>query len=224
MDPHSSNLILTPPSFGPLLFNPQGSPSDEARTDVGFILCTEAIPKKNLGVAIEWAASTEAPFFCSPSDADRLEREGFGAYRFQRIQSYRELGFQGGSLIFHPASGPRPKGFRGILRDLGDALGWGKRSAFHVVVKPMRGETTLYLSTPYVDSLEWQLLTDSKPKLVIGSASYPVEAWWGLSERFGYSIVRADTLTSAPGQGDASENAEASQAWLSKVSPASSQF
>jgi hypothetical protein len=214
MDPHSSNLILTTASFGPLLINPQRAPTDETRFEPAFVLCTEPISRKNLGTAIEWAASTEAPFFCTPRDADRMEREGFGSYRFQRINGFREIGFQGGSLIFHPAKGPRPQGLKGFLRDFKDAFGWTKKDAFHVVVRPIRGDASLFLSTPHVDSLEWQLLMESKPKLIIGSNSYPQEAWWALSERYGYSIVRADAYNQSA--------AEGSKSWETPASTASS--
>lgn len=175
--------------FGPLVIQPEQI-SEEEIARARYILFPDQIPQEKFAAALEWAAISEAPVFCTASDLKKFEQEGFGAYRFNVLGGFRELGFERGSLRFIPARRKQSAGWRGIVEDLADAWGWSRRESFHVVVKsPDRG-SFLYLATPFIEKGEWSLLTEDKPKRIYASAQYGRLYWKALAERFGVTIER----------------------------------
>lgn len=200
MDPHSRNFILTPPQFGPFIVNPSAGPCEAVRLDVAFILCPDPLTETQLDAAASWAMSTDAPFYCTAGDAQRLIERGFSDDRFQQVLGPQEISFQGGTLIFHPVRGLKASGVRGLWERVRQAYQRPTPSAFHMLIKPDRSPSLLYLSSPYLDALEARRLLQHQPSVVVGSDTFADEAWWALSERLGCPIVRADTWLRGPGK------------------------
>jgi hypothetical protein len=198
-DDPSRNLILSLGSFGPLCLQPDEINEEELQR-ARYVVFAEPIADEKFAVAVEWAAHSQAPIFCTQSDLKRFVREGFGAYRFNTLGGFREVGFEEGSLKFIPARPPRANGLRGILRELADVWGLTARNAFHVVAKSKRGETLLYLNNPFMDRSEWSLLKEDAPRRVYGNPRYPAFYWLALSEKLGTNVeffARVDSMAGA---------------------------
>ena len=186
-DSSDRNLTMQLGDFGPLVIQPEQISEDEIAR-ARYILFPDQIPQDKFAAALEWAAVSEAPVFCTASDLKKFEKEGFGAYRFNVLGGFRELGFERGSLRFVPARRKQSTGWRGLVEDLADAWGWSRRESFHVVVKsPDRG-CFLYLATPFIEKSDWALLTEDKPKRVYASSQYGRVYWTALAERLGVTI------------------------------------
>src|SRR5690606_39109531 len=120
--------------FGPITFQPDEFSEGEVHRS-RYLVFPDRIPDASFDVAVEWAAHSEAPIFCTAHDMRRFVKEGFGAYRFNTLGGFREIGFEGGSLKFVPARPKASKGLGGWLRELGDAWGLISRESYHVIAK-----------------------------------------------------------------------------------------
>jgi hypothetical protein len=186
-DSPSRNLSIQLGNFGPLAIQPTEIHEDEmARAQC--ILFPTPIPAEHFSKALEWAASSQAPIFCTASDLKRFEQEGFGAYRFHMLGGFRELGFSEGSLKFVPARQKNSLGWRGLMEDLADAWGWSRREAFHVIVRNPELSSVLYLATPFIDKTDWSLLCEDGPAKVLGNPQYGSIYWTALAEKLGVEI------------------------------------
>jgi len=186
-DSPDRNLVLQLGDFGPLVIQPEQIAEDEIAR-ARYIVFPDRIPEERFAAALEWASVSEAPVFCTAGDLRRFEKEGFGAYRFNILGGFRELGFESGALRFVPARHKHSTGWRGLVEDLADAWGWSRRECFHVIAKaPGRG-TVLYLATPFVEKSEWAMLCEDKPTRIVGSSHYGRVYWTALAERIGVTI------------------------------------
>jgi len=233
-DDPSRNLTLSLGSFGPITFQPDEFSEDELHRS-RYLVFPDRISEKAFDVAVEWAAHSESPIFCTAHDVRRFVKEGFGAYRFNTLGGFREIGFEKGSLKFVPARTRTVTGLRGWLKDLGDAWGLISRESYHVIAKPERGESHLYLSSPYIDLGEWKVLSEDRPTRIYGSPEYPSFYWLALSEKLGTDIrffARVDNSTGATQKifpdlgGNSSEKVFKKSVWLpldrSNTGPSSS--
>jgi hypothetical protein len=186
-DSSDRNLTLNLGDFGPLVIQPEEASEDHIGR-ARFIVFPDRIPEEKFSVALEWAAVSEAPVFCTAGDLKRFEKEGFGAYRFNVLGGFRELGFEKGALRFIPARQKHSTGWKGLLEDLADMWGWTRREAFHVIMKSPGKGAILYLATPFIDKSEWPLLTEDKPSRIVGSSHFGRIYWMALSSRVGVDI------------------------------------
>jgi hypothetical protein len=185
-----SNLTFHCQSMGDIVIQPTKMPKDELNR-VSLVAFPERLDSQGRAVLVEWASATQAPIFCLAADAESMVDEGFGPYRFHKIDGFREVDFQGGALEFYPARRQKPDGIRGAVFEIAEKLGFYAPHSFHVVVRPKVGSAFLYLSTPQIDRVEWQLLMNSKPEFVVGSARVSQEAWAEFSERTHQSVLSA---------------------------------
>jgi hypothetical protein len=195
-DDPSRNLTLSLGGFGPISLQPDEFNEEELQR-ARYIVFPHAISEEKFGVAVEWASHSQAPIFCTAQDLRRFVREGFGAYRFNTLGGFREIGFEKGSLKFVPARPPRSEGVKGFLRELADAWGIFSRDSFHVVAKASKGESLLYLSNPFIDRSEWRILSEDTPQRIYGNPLYPAFYWLALSEKLGADVqffAREDTM------------------------------
>jgi hypothetical protein len=186
-DSPNRNLALQLGDFGPLVIQPEDANDDEIGR-ARYILFPDKIPQEKFAAALEWASVSESPVFCTSADLKRFEDEGFGAYRFNALGGFRELGFERGTLRFVPARRKQGKGWLGLVEDLADAWGWSRREAYHVIIKAPGKRTILYLTTPFVNKTEWAVLCEDKPERIIGSAQFGRLYWTALAERIGANI------------------------------------
>lgn len=183
----SRNLTLSLDSFGPITIQPDEYSEDEVHRSK-YIIFPDQIHASEFEAAVDWATHSEAPIFCTQRELKNFEREGFGAYRFNVLRDYQEIGFENGSLKFVPAFIKQQSGFKQWLRELGDAMGIISRKTFHVIAKSNNGKSQLYLSSPYISKSEWSVLIEEKPDKIFGSPRYPAFYWLALSEKLGSDI------------------------------------
>ncbi len=186
-DSPSRNLTLQLGDFGPLVVQPEEASEDEIGR-ARYVIFPDRIPDEAFAAALDWAAMSQAPIFCTAHDLKRFEQEGFGAYRFNALGGFRELGFEAGSLRFIPARRKQASGLRGVWEDLSDAWGWSRRESFHVAMRSPSEGSTLYLATPFVDKGDWAMLTEDKPQRIFGSPLFGRLYWTALAEKLGVNI------------------------------------
>ncbi len=124
---------------------------------------------ETLAAISEWAASSQAPIFCLPKDIERLEADGFGNYRFLKLDGYREVDFQGGTLEFFPAKRVENRsGLQVVARQILSQLGLYRSDSFHVRIWPERERPVLVLAHANLDAVEATVLRGTeKPSLAI---------------------------------------------------------
>jgi hypothetical protein len=143
-----------------------------------------------------------------------LVKEGFGPYRFHKIDGFREIDFQGGTLEFYPSRRQRPEGLKGAFFEVAEKLGFYPPHSFHVVVRPKTGASFVYLASPQIDRVEWQLLMQCQPEFIIGSSMVSASEWLELSERTQRTILWAKTQGELGIQSVVPENSSArSKQW-----------
>jgi hypothetical protein len=176
--------------MGDIVIQPTKMPQDELHR-VALVAFPERLDAQSRAVLVEWASATQVPIFCLAADVEALVEEGFGPYRFHKIDGFREVDFQGGALEFYPARRQKPEGLRGAMFEIAEKLGFYAPQSFHVVVRPKVGSSFLYLSTAQMDRVEWQLLMSSKPEFVVGSPRVSLDAWREFSERTETNVLPA---------------------------------
>ena len=202
--------------MGQIVFQPiSATPEDLEKASL--VIIPERINKDFFNVAVEWAAATQVPIFCHGADVPFFEAEGFGSYRFHRLDTYREVEFQGGSLEFFPALRRKAKGIRGISQELAERTGFLKTPSFHVLMRPRNERPVLYLASTQISASEWSVLTRSKPDLVIGSPAATKTEWQLFSTLIKKRVVPAQGLETVKTQPLTREKAaREGPAWDSK--------
>lgn len=194
MDSHIS-LIVQSSSMGKIALQPVATdPKLLSETSLAIFPCP--IERKDLGSIVEWAAATQIPIFCRGVDIPQLEREGFGSYRFLKLDGYREVDFQGGTLEFFPARPRRQAGLRTQLRTVAEFFGWSSGpTSFHVRIRPKNERPVLVLAGAEIDNVEWALLNRENPSAVValdGAVSFEERS--ALELRFGAKILSSGAV------------------------------
>ena len=185
-----------------------------------LVLFPHRIHKNEFNVAVEWAAGTQTPIFCHQAEVSKFEAEGFGAYRFHRLDGYKEIDFQGGAVEFFPAKRKRQTGVKGNFFELGERLGLVRTPSYHVLIRPKNERPVLYLSSAHIDISEWALLSKSNPSHVVGSSLVTKHEWHSLSTQLKRKVLPAAEMisvqTQALGTNGATSLAETAS-WIPKV-------
>jgi hypothetical protein len=178
-------LVLQPSSIDPRLLS-----------EASLVIFPLRIERKGLSTIVEWAAATQVPIFCRAQDIPTLEEEGFGAYRFLKLEGYREVDFQGGTIEFFPARRRKEGGLKGRLASLADFFGWSpKPNGFHVRIRPKNERPVLFLASPEVDSVEWTLLIRDNPSSIVAFDDVVTDDERGLLEkRFNAKILASSSV------------------------------
>jgi hypothetical protein len=189
----SKNLLVESPTMGSILIQPSEGPGQTRRLPTinpGLLLFPKRMESdEELNVAAEWAACTQSPIFCHAKDISKLIDEGFGSYRFNKLEGYREIFLAGGVVEFYPARRALKPGLRGMLNEAGDFLHVLPTPSFHVLIRPTRESSVLYLSSPRIDAVEWKILMRAKPSFLIGAESASRQDWQVLSLRSGKHVT-----------------------------------
>jgi hypothetical protein len=175
-----SNFSILSPRLGqvvvqPVTFNPSELES------ATIVVYPQRISKESFEVGVEWAASTQTPIFCLKEDVERFEQEGFGSYRFHKLEGYKEVDYEGGSIEFFPAREKSLKGLRGLTTNLARFLGKRTPNAFHFLVHPKGEASILYLASDQVNSHEWELFMKKNPSHIVGSTTTSNVEWHSFS-------------------------------------------
>lgn len=169
-------MLVESQSLGLIVIQPTTLYIEESER-ANLLLFPQKISQESLLVGVEWAASTQTPIFCLPTDVTKFEEEGFGAYRFHKIDGYREVDFQGGSIEFFPARRRRLKGIKGLSQEMAEFMGWAPHPGYHVVIRPQGEASVLYLASTVVDNSEWKTLTQTNPQTIIGAEAHSKSEW-----------------------------------------------
>ena len=206
------HVQIVSPAMGEILIHPADRPVEGA-PDPAFIVYPSSIGHQPLETIVDWAAATQSPIFCLPQDIPDLVDEGFSSYRFHRLDGFREVGFQNGSIEFYPARPPATGVFSQLIRDVAGAAGLAKPNAFHVLVRPRRETAVLYLASPKIDRFEWATLMRSRPGIILGSPNFPAHIWKEFSLMFGVVVrtgldLRNVATTNTPSIAASSKNVQ----------------
>lgn len=190
-----NNLKVKSQSLGTIFIEPRFA--DKADIAAAKIVVYPAPFDSGLTAAVvEWAASTQVPFFCHVQQLSKLKNEGFGSYRFQKLDSFKEVDFLAGSIEFFPSRSKKFSGLRGWMQEVKEILGFKNIPGFHMIIKPRKEQHVLYLSHPYIDHIEWSLISKGDPLAIIGSENFPRETWVKLGQKFKTSIFFAEDIAS----------------------------
>lgn len=175
--------------MGDIFIQPETCEPDELAA-AALAVYPHRLQSEDLSSIVEWAAGTQTPIFCHERDIPALEGQGFGAYRFHGISGYKEVGFQGGALEFYPARRQKRGWWANLVTEFMEAFRFLSAPTYHVLLRPRNEGSVLYLTSTSLDSVEWRVLTKSRPTLIIGSATVSNEAWDAFSQRFGVKVVK----------------------------------
>ena len=189
MDTHRTfNLKIKTQNLGNVFIEPSAALQKDIES-AKVVIYPAPIPDGSLSVAVEWAAGTQVPFFCHTNELEKLKAEGFGTYRFQKLDSFKEVDFLAGSIEFFPSREKKQKGARGFIQEIKEIFGVKNIPGFHLILKPRKEQQVLYLSHPFIDHIEWGLLTKGDPLAIVGSSQYSRETWQELGQRFRSTIL-----------------------------------
>lgn len=214
----AKNLSIESPSMGRLLIQPARFPTeDEVKSEElrpSMLIYPRRMSEGEIEAATEWAASTKLPIFCHAKDIPRLMDEGFGAYRFNKLDGYKEIYFRGGVIEFYPAHRqPRP-GFKGLMQEAGEFFRVLPTQHYHVLLRPQRESPVLHLASSRIDTVEWQVLSRARPAFVIGSPEVSRQDWQVFSLRCGRQVGLEESTESVTIQGVTGAVASATrEAW-----------
>jgi hypothetical protein len=189
------NFSVISPSMGKIVFNPEFINKEEIQS-TALVVFTGRISKATFEVACEWASNAQMPIFCHFKDIELFQKEGFGSYRFHRLESYREIDFQKGSIEFFAARRWKTKELFSRISLMLEYFGFMKPQNFHVLIRPKQEKPVLVLGSPEIDSLEWKMLVSHSPSTVIGTAAAPAAKWKFLSHLTATHIVLASEIES----------------------------
>jgi hypothetical protein len=133
---------------------------------------------QNRAAAVEWAATSQTPIFCHSEDIPSLVQEGFGTYRFHKLEGFKEIDFQGGAIDFFPAQRPKSKGFKSLFTELFERLGFLKSSSFHFSIRPKMENSVLFLTGKDFQETEWRVMTKGGFEKIYACGFAPIS--WGL--------------------------------------------
>ena len=185
-----NNLKVKSQSLGNIFIEPRVSDKKDIES-AKIVLYPAPFDSELTPVAVEWAAGTQVPFFCHVQQLSKLRIEGFGSYRFQRLDTFKEVDFLAGSIEFFPSRNKKFGGVRGWLQEFKEILGFKNIPGFHLIIKPRKEATVLFLSHPYIDHIEWSLISKSDPLAIIGAENFSRETWQELSQKFKRPILYA---------------------------------
>jgi len=176
-------------ALGAIVVQPSKLLANELR-EVALVVFPYPLSEDEFATAVEWAASTQTPIFCLPSEIKKFEVEGFGTYRFHKIDGYREFDFQGGTIEFFPARRRRLKGIKGLTQEMAEFMGWTNNPGYHVFVRPKLETPVLFLTNNVIDTSEWKSMTKVDPSFVVGSLQISEPEWKNFSK-----FVKREILT-----------------------------
>lgn len=191
------NFSIVSPSMGLLVIQPVTIDPVDLESS-SLVVFPHRVDAATFNVGVEWAAGTQTPIFCIPADIERFEKEGFGAYRFHKLDGYREVDYQGGAVEFFPAKKRRLKGIKGWTQEVGDWLGISTSPGYHVLIKPKGEHPILYLASTFIDPSEWTALIQSNPSLIVGSPLFTSSEWHAFSTLVKRRVTPAADLSKVP--------------------------
>ena len=179
--------------MGQIVFQPSSIDKEEIQ-NATLVIFPERVDHHDIAVVTEWAGSTQTPIFCNSQDIALFEAEGFGGYRFHRLDSYREVDFQKGSIEFFPAKRWKKSGWRASIEQSLEYFGVLRIPAFHVLIRPKNERPILFLASPQIDRAEWSMFSGFQPSEIVGSVDVPEEKWMALSAALKTNIVSAEVV------------------------------
>ena len=218
-----SNFRVKSQSLGTLFVQPTSS-AEKDMNSASQVLFISRISKEETVAAVDWAASTQGLIFCVASDVGLFESHGFGAYRFHKLDGYRDVDFQGGTIEFHPARAPRASGLMGFAQELRDLLGWAKVDAYHVLVRPKGERPLLILSSTQVDPDQWVHFVKAEPSLIVAARSLTRTDALSLSALLKKKVLSAHDLSevstvASSSLAKAPNKAQDNGAWTQDINP-----
>jgi hypothetical protein len=193
--PRSHNFRVYSQSLGPVYFYPKDIKKEHIE-EATVLLFPVRVDRQYVSTAVEWSASTQSPIFAHINNMARFQSEGFGSYRFHRLECYQEVDFLGGSIVFFPARKIKVQGVRGLLSDVKEVLGINEVPGFHVILRPRGEEPLLYLANPQVENIDWELLCKFSPGRIVGAAEIPALSWERLAKKTASVIEWAGNVES----------------------------
>lgn len=194
--PEKNALALTfkSQSMGEVIVQPE-STHPELIEKTSLVLFPFRMNDRNRAAAIEWASTSQTPIFCHAQDIPKLVEQGFGSYRFHKLDGFREVDFQGGALDFFPARRPKPTGLHGLATDLLEKMGFLKSKSYHFAIRPKLERPVLFLTGSEFEATEWKVMSREKYEYVFGLDSWYGSTDWNVVEKkLGTKIVVAPRI------------------------------
>lgn len=194
-DVSSRNLRIESQALGRILIQPSERNADDFE-QARLLFFPHRMNEAQFDLASEFGASTQIPIYCLERDRRKLISHGFGSYRFQSLDGYREIELGRAVLEFFPfRGGVRNRWLAPVFFEIFEKLKLRPIQAFHVFAK-IRGEKSfLYLASDEVSSNDWELLAPLKADIVVGSPFSPAYAWHALSPFLGQKIIPAEKFS-----------------------------
>lgn len=188
---NTSVLTFKSQSMGEVVIQPESTHS-ELIEKTSLVIFPFQMNAKNRAAAIEWASTSQTPIFCHAQDIPSLVEQGFGSYRFHKLEGFREVDFQGGALDFFPARRPKQLGLRGFLTDLLEKMGFLKSKTFHFAIRPKLERPVLFLTGSEFEATEWKVMSRENYEFVFGLDSWqsPID-WPSVEKKLGTKILAA---------------------------------
>jgi hypothetical protein len=192
MSEHSPGfLTVKSVSMGIIIVQPETAPA-EIIEQASLVVFPFRMNEKNKLAAIEWAALSQTPIFCHSTDIPALVAEGFGAYRFHKLDGFREVDFQGGAIDFFPARRPKSRNLKGFVLEIFEWMGLIKAPSFHFAVRPKNEQPILFLGGGEFEATEWNVISKGLYEKVVGlNHSKTQPAWDLVSKNLGIKIESA---------------------------------
>ncbi len=188
------NLTLFSKGMGQIILQPQTAPIEEIE-QASLVLFPLSMSQEGLAAAVEWAGSSQTPIFCLSKDIQKLVGEGFGAYRFHKLDGYREIDFQGGTLEFFPTVVAKNPGIGGFFKEVLEWLGFFKPQSFHLLVRPLGEKPLLFLASAHLDPVQISIFKASNPEKYFGlEGALSVEDCKSLSKIFGVEVQTTEGI------------------------------
>ena len=168
----------------------------EAMYQAQVVLCPLKQSAQDFDAIVEIASATQVPIFCHASDIPKLKEEGFGAYRFHKLEGYREVDFQGGAVEFFPAKKKVVGALASFFQEAGELLGFTKPYAYHVMIRPVNEKSILYLASSQLDSADIAVFKKLAPSIVVGSCESTRESWKVIGEQLNQNIIFEEDIES----------------------------
>jgi len=184
-----NNLKVYTQGMGQLVVQPESlDRMDLYKTQL--LLCPYRMNDVQLNAVADWASVSQIPIFCHTEDIQKFEEEGFGAYRFHKLDGYREVDFQGGAIEFFPAKRLQKKiSFMSRLKDALEHFSFVAPEAFHILIRPIDEKSVLFLASPKLDFADLQVFKRLAPNVIVGSREYSRDEWKVVGEHLGMSVI-----------------------------------
>lgn len=190
MDPYrKKNLKIESPGLGKILVQPERYEEEEIK-EIDVLIIPVPLADRELEAAEECLANSNVPAFCAKPEISRLDSMGFGSYRFYKLDGFEEISFSGGTITFYPAK-VKKQGLSHKLKLFFKGLfsSTYEDQAFHFVVSGHGEPAVLFLASPLLDSVDWELLNKINPRYIVGSNHYKPSEWKAVEKRFGKKII-----------------------------------